>query len=310
MQFTDSHGPPTPTDAIQPINEAQEILGRTDIGRLWLAGTDGAGAAKPPRRLRTEHRRALARRIHTASTPPPHSPAQPHRVTMLADWVDDVASALRLRRAPLLPLSSSDRPRSHIRCDGFWIWVWGSRGQRQCLRLPTIDASINPQKLNQKLAVARDAPEPAVGGARDHLLLAGPLPPRGHARLRRLRVRPTSVSSSSFAPSLSLTTSTLTAPPRTCNSSSSTRASLVCTDTTCTFERHRGQHARAAAALAAAHHHDYHHGSNRNQQHSVLKRAAAGLPPQAAVERAVFPREHLLGAAPTRTRNGEAVDFE
>ena len=84
----------------------------------------------------------------------------------------------------------------------------------------------------------------------------------------------------------------------------------MCTDTTCTFERHRGQHARAAAALAAAHHHDYRHGSSRNQQHSALKRAAAGLPPQAAVERVVFPRELLVGAQPTRTRNGEAVDFE
>lgn len=81
----------------------------------------------------------------------------------------------------------------------------------------------------------------------------------------------------------------------------------MCTATTCTFERHRGQHARAAAALAAA---AAHHSHGHGQQHSALKRAAAGLPPQAAVERAVFPREHLLGAAPTRTRNGEAVDFE
>ena len=52
----------------------------------------------------------------------PHVSAHIAATTMLGKWVDDVASALRLRRAPLLPLSSSDRPRSRIR--------WGA-----CVRL-------------------------------------------------------------------------------------------------------------------------------------------------------------------------------
>ncbi len=83
----------------------------------------------------------------------------------------------------------------------------------------------------------------------------------------------------------------------------------MCTATTCTFERHQGQHARTAAALAASTAHQQLQYNTPNH-HSALKRAAAGLPPQAAVERVVFPREHLVGALPTRTRNGEAVDFE
>lgn len=82
----------------------------------------------------------------------------------------------------------------------------------------------------------------------------------------------------------------------------------MCDASHCTFERHRGQHARTAASLAAAAQRGS--SSHSQAQHSALKRAAAGLPPQAAVERVVFPRELLLGAQPTRTRNGEAVDFE
>lgn len=127
-----------PTLSNPPIKH-RKSSGRTDSGWLGLvAGADGAGAANPPSSSLVGYAPSIEH-LPDASTPHPHRlrTAPPHRVTMLADWVDDVASALRLRRAPLLPLSSSDRPRSHIRCDGFWILGegLGACGQNeQCLR--------------------------------------------------------------------------------------------------------------------------------------------------------------------------------
>lgn len=228
--------------------------------------------------------------------------------------MDGVASALRLRRAPVLPLfSSSDQAtRSRIRCAVSRIMHASAVAplgthtmKRGALPLPR-----NPSPP-QTIPVEREPAQRAVVGPHHHVRLAGGLARRGPPRLRLLRVSrrlsgcgwrassiPPSPHFSHWVGSLSH------------NSSSSTRASLVCDASHCTFERHRGQHARTAASLAAAQHRGNGGSSSSSGYSHTLKRAAAGLPPQAAVERVVFPRELLVGAQPTRTRNGEAVDFE